>query len=617
MSYTVIARRWRPQKLDEVIGQRAVTQTLRNAMSSNRVAQAFVFAGPRGVGKTTTARILARMLNCVNGPTADPCGTCDCCREIAEGRDMDVLEIDAATHTGIDNVREVIISGLAIMPVRDRYKIFIIDEVHQLSAPSFNALLKSIEEPPPHVTFIMATTMLEKIPETIASRSQVFEFKTISSRAIGDQLKKIAATDGITVSDQAVALVARAAEGSMRDAQTAFDQVLAFAGNTVGVDDVALVLGLVGRDLLFDVLTAVADENGAAAFDLAGRAVEAGYDLRLLCRELARLVRDLLVLSIDETRFADTDIAPEQDHERLKLLLPRFSREDLLRAFDVLTRAESEIRGAAEPRYHLEMALLRWIHLRKLTPLSDLIEQWQGRSPASAVPLRVAAAPSVGRQSSPPSPPPFSATPATASSGASSSAAVARRVATQTPKPPAAPARSAAPLPGVTPEPSAPGFFVAPPPPPAVAPEPSSAPSSHPAGAGGTVKDTYLEEIRKARGAFHGSVVAQAQRIEFESDRIVFRFTEAQTFQADQVWQNKDWLEKLALQVAGRRLAVAAESVKGEMPARAAASSGASRDRAKHEASLKAEALASPTIQTMLGIFAADITDVTELKKKS
>ena len=596
MAYTVIARRWRPQTLDEVIGQRAVTQTLRNAMASGRVAQAFVFAGPRGVGKTTTARILARMLNCANGPTADPCGVCDPCREIAEGRDMDVLEIDAATHTGIDNVREVIISGLAIMPVRDKQKIFIIDEVHQLSGPSFNALLKSIEEPPPHVTFIMATTVLEKIPETIASRSQVFEFKTISSRAIGDQLKKIAAADGITVSDDAIALIARAAEGSMRDAETAFDQVLAFAGTTVGVDDVALVLGLVGRDLLFDVLTAVADENGAAAFELAGRAVEAGYELKLLCRELARLVRDLLVLSIDETRFTDTDIAPEQDHERLKALLPRFSREDLLRAFDVLVRAESDIKGAAEPRYHLEMALLRWIHLRKLTPLADLIEQLQGRSPAAALPPRVAPAPPIQRQVSPS---PFSMPTTTAASGAPSSSHVARRVASQKPGPAVAPTPAA------------------PPPPPVAASAPSTPPISQPPGAGGNIKDVYLEEIRKAKGAFHGAVALQAQRIEFESDRIVFRFTDAQKFQADLVWQNKDYLEKLALQVTGRRLAVAAEIATPDTAARRAVSSGTSADQAKQAADLKAEAMATPAVQALLGIFAADITDVTEIKKKS
>src|SRR2546425_5067659 len=199
MSYQVIARKWRSQKFDDVVGQQAVTRTLRNALASRRLAQAFVFAGPRGVGKTTTARILARALNCVNGPTPQPCGECDACVEIAEGRDIDVLEIDAATHTGIDNVREVIIAGLAITPVRNRYKIFIIDEVHQLSGPSFNALLKSIEEPPPHVVFMMATTELEKIPETVLSRSQVYEFRTLSTKLIAANLRHIMDVEGITV----------------------------------------------------------------------------------------------------------------------------------------------------------------------------------------------------------------------------------------------------------------------------------------------------------------------------------------------------------------------------------------------------------------------------------
>ena len=177
--YQVLARKWRPQRFDDVVGQQAVTRTLRNAIASGRIHQAFVFAGPRGVGKTTTARLLARALNCVNGPTPDPCGVCDACVEIAQGRDMDVLEIDAATHTGMDNIREVIISGLAIAPARDPKRVFIIDEVHQLSGHSFNALLKSIEEPPPHVVFIMATTEADKIPDTILSRAQVFEFRTI------------------------------------------------------------------------------------------------------------------------------------------------------------------------------------------------------------------------------------------------------------------------------------------------------------------------------------------------------------------------------------------------------------------------------------------------------
>src|SRR5438874_4302103 len=243
MAFQVLARKWRPQRFDDVIGQRGVTQTLRNAIAADRIAQSFVFAGPRGVGKTTTARILARALNCETGPTADPCGECDACREIVEARDIDVLEIDAATHTQVDNVREVIISGLSIAPVRNRYKIFIIDEVHQLSNASFNALLKSIEEPPPHVVFMMATTELEKIPETVLSRSQVYEFRTISSKAIADQLRKIVDKEGITVGEESLQLIARDAEGSMRDGQSKLDQVVAFTGKTAAARDVESVVG--------------------------------------------------------------------------------------------------------------------------------------------------------------------------------------------------------------------------------------------------------------------------------------------------------------------------------------------------------------------------------------
>ena len=255
-----------------------------------------------------------------------------------------MLEIDAASNTGIDNVREVIISNLAISPARDRYKIFIIDEVHQLSNHSFNALLKSVEEPPPHVVFIMATTELHKIPDTIQSRAQVYEFRTIAAAAIAGQLRHIAEAEGISIADDALAILARYAEGSMRDAQSAFDQVLSFAGATVTADDVASVLGLVGRDLLFDILTAVADEDAAAAFALAGRAVEAGYDLRILCRELAGLVRAMTLVSIDPSvcripRWCSSPIA-----QRLQGLVARFSREDLLRSFDLVAQAEADVR---------------------------------------------------------------------------------------------------------------------------------------------------------------------------------------------------------------------------------------------------------------------------------
>ena len=264
MSYQVIARKWRPQQFDDVVGQQAVTRTLQER-ARERPAGA-------GVRVRRTARRRQDHDGADSGARAqlrerarprDPCGVCDACVEIAEGRDIDVLEIDAATHTGVDNVREVIIAGLGIMPVRNRYKIFIIDEVHQLSSSSFNALLKSIEEPPPHVVFMMATTELDKIPETVLSRSQVYEFRTISTKAIAEQLRTIVDAEGITVGDDSLQLIARDADGSMRDAQSKLDQVIAFTGNTIGADDVATVLGLVGRDLLLDTLQAVADEDAA------------------------------------------------------------------------------------------------------------------------------------------------------------------------------------------------------------------------------------------------------------------------------------------------------------------------------------------------------------------
>ena len=378
MSHVALARKWRPQRFEDVIGQGGVVLTLKNAISTGRLAQSFIFAGPRGVGKTTTARILARALNCVKGPTPSPAASATPARKSPKAATWTCSKSTRATHTGVDAVREVIVEPLSIAPMRDRYKIFIIDEVHRLSKQAFDALLKSIEEPPPYVKFMMATTDLHSVPATIQSRSQVFELKTLSFNAIRDQLKQVTTREKVKVDDAALALVARAAEGSMRDALSSLDQVLAFTSDAVTAADVSTVLGLIGRDAQFEIAEIVAREDAAGAFAAAAQIVEAGFDLRIVCRELARLMRDLLVVKIDASRLSDPEIASDTERDRIKALADQYSREDLMRSFDLLSRAEYDIRRSSQPRHQFEMCLLAWIHLRKLTPLTELTDGYAG-----------------------------------------------------------------------------------------------------------------------------------------------------------------------------------------------------------------------------------------------
>src|SRR5919199_5501204 len=305
MSYQVIARKWRPQTFEEVTGQEHITRTLRNAVEHERLHHAYLFSGARGVGKTTTARLLAKAVNCHKSdrPTPRPCQStdptaCPSCREIAEGRSIDVLEIDAASNTGVDNVREAIINTVGTRPARDRFKVFIIDEVHMLSGAAFNALLKTLEEPPPRVVFIMATTELHKVPDTILSRCQQFEFRTIATAKIAERLRQIADAEKVKISDDALREIARAGEGSMRDAQSAFDQVISFSGTEIKAEDVEAALGIASTEMLARVMKAVAEEKPAEALAVVNDLVMRGHDLRNFCRDLLGHVRNLLVAKV-------------------------------------------------------------------------------------------------------------------------------------------------------------------------------------------------------------------------------------------------------------------------------------------------------------------------------
>ncbi|MBI3651531.1 MAG: DNA polymerase III subunit gamma/tau [Acidobacteria bacterium] len=370
----VIARKFRPQTFDQMVGQDAIRRTIENSIKANRIHHAYLFAGARGVGKTTTARILAKALNCVQGATVEPCGVCASCVEISASRSIDVMEIDAASNTGVDNVRDVIINTVQIAPARDRYKIFIIDEVHMLSNAAFNALLKTLEEPPPRVAFIMATTELHKVPETILSRCQVFEFRTITLKKIFDQLQHIAADLGVQISEAALLSIARAGEGSMRDAQSALDQVISFAGNEVSNEDVSAALGLVDLETLNTTMRAIGEQDAASLLKLVDAIVTRGYDLRNFCRELMTHIRAILVTKV--TGFdAELVQLPAGEGEALVRLAELFSEQDLIRFFGVLTKTEQDIRLSTQPRFHLEIGLMKLLQARRLYLLEDALKQ--------------------------------------------------------------------------------------------------------------------------------------------------------------------------------------------------------------------------------------------------
>jgi DNA polymerase-3 subunit gamma/tau len=384
MKYQVIARKFRPQVFSEVVGQKPIVQILQNAIKLNRTGHAYLFSGPRGVGKTTMARILAKGLNCAQGPTIEPCNQCPSCKEIAAGQSMDVLEIDAASNTGVDNVRELRDSA-RYAPSRDRNKIFIIDEVHMLSTSAFNALLKILEEPPPHVVFILATTERHKLPATILSRCQQFVFRTIAPAEIHAHLKEIVAREGVTIDETGLSYIVKASEGSMRDAQSLLDQIIAFSGQGIAGDDVRDVLGFISNDILDRTITAIAEGNSQELIETVAIVVDQGLNLPQYARELIARMRDLLMMKLN---LHDKVLGSEDDKLALARKAEAFSEQDLIRHFDLLLRLESDLRFTAQPRFHLEIGLVKLAKAGHMRDIEEVIRDLkQGKEPA-AVPSR-------------------------------------------------------------------------------------------------------------------------------------------------------------------------------------------------------------------------------------
>jgi DNA polymerase-3 subunit gamma/tau len=380
MSYLVSARRWRPQRFEDLIGQEHISRTLANAIRAERVAHAFLFTGLRGVGKTTAARVLAKALNCEKGPAPEPCNECGNCQEITEGRSVDVLEIDGASNTGVDDVREII-ENVRYQAANSRFKIYIIDEVHMLSNSAFNALLKTLEEPPPHVKFIFATTDPQKLPATVQSRCQRYDFRRIPLRQIVDRLRAIADEEKIGIGDKVLYTLAREAEGSMRDAQSLLDQITAGASGEVKDEDALAALGIADRKVILDLGEAIIERRAAGALETLDAVYRQGCDVRRLTRDLLEHFRDLAVAQVSDGALLPD--GPDEDRAAVVEHAGRLALADADRAFRLLLQTDDEVNRSPYPKLVLEMALIKVATMEPLVPVGDLLcrlEELEGRT---------------------------------------------------------------------------------------------------------------------------------------------------------------------------------------------------------------------------------------------
>ncbi|HYL45802.1 MAG TPA: DNA polymerase III subunit gamma/tau [Candidatus Limnocylindrales bacterium] len=402
MTYKVIARKYRPQTFAEVVGQQHVSTTLANAIRTNRVAHAYIFSGVRGVGKTTSARILAKALNCAKGPTPEPDNTCDSCREISAGTSLDVLEIDAASNRGIDQIRELR-EMVRYAPASSRYKVVILDEAHQLTDEASNALLKTLEEPPERVIFILATTRAEDLVETIKSRAQLFQFRALTFKEIAGEIERIAKAEKLKIDSGAVAVLARAAEGSLRDGLSLLEQAISYCGDEITDAQVRELLGVVAESVLDELMEAIAAQSAERALALVHRLIGDGQNLQHFCRESIRHIRNLLVARVCG---ADSDLvaAPADERSRLAEQAARFGEEDLTRFFQILLHTDDDLRRKPDPRLHLELGLLKLVNAQRLAPLEEILAELRGEArparpstpPARAVPAAQSVSASAG-----------------------------------------------------------------------------------------------------------------------------------------------------------------------------------------------------------------------------
>ena len=602
MSYQVIARKWRPQTFSDLVGQSHVTSTLANAIKNDRVAHAYIFSGARGVGKTTAARILAKALNCAKGPTAEPCGECDSCKEIAAGASLDVIEIDAASNRGIDQIRELR-EMVRYAPAASRSKVVLLDEAHMLTSEASNALLKTLEEPPDRVIFVMATTQPEDLADTIRSRSQHFHFRALTFAEITGRLEEIAAKENLKIEPGALAVIARMAEGSLRDALSLLEQARAYCGDVIPDKEVRELLGVVPEDSLNELVAAIAEGSADRALGLVHTFQKEGRNLQHFCREAIRHMRNLLIARVSG---ADSDLIAATADQRpaLAQAAEQFTEEDLTRFFQILLQTDDDLRRKPDPRVHLEMGLLRLINAQRLAPMEELLAELRGgTSRGNAV--------------------------STASSGATRSSAVSAVTAAA---PQALPTRrfSLAPQTTFTPPPrlAAPSFSpaaaaaaparaeikAAPTPAPkaelsatfAVAPESESAEENDPETRADGITQEQVAEIKtaiQAQQKFLGEIVNQGSRWELEGAELRIYFSADKRAFAEMM-EGRDSLEKVrtcSSKVLGRPVRVCAkvEAVAATAPR---GTSGSQELREQFER--------DPMVRSMLQRFGGKISEV-------